>query len=47
MAHTLKGLLEKVIEKKGSDLHINAGLPPQLRIDGRLTPVGEALLTPQ
>ncbi len=47
MAHTLKVLLEKVVEKKASDLHINAGLPPQIRIDGRLTPVDGTPLTPE
>lgn len=32
-------LLEEVIKKKASDLHIQVGLPPILRIDGSLTPV--------
>lgn len=32
-------LLEEVIRKKASDLHIQVGLPPMLRIDGVLTPV--------
>lgn len=32
-------LLEEVIKKKASDLHIQVGLPPMLRIDGGLTPV--------
>lgn len=32
-------LLEEVIRKKASDLHIQVGLPPMLRIDGSLTPV--------
>ncbi|MFH0800589.1 MAG: type IV pilus twitching motility protein PilT [Pseudomonadota bacterium] len=45
MKHTLKDLLVKVVEQKGSDLHINAGLPPQIRVDGRLQPVGDSSLT--
>lgn len=32
-------LLDEVIKKKASDLHIQVGLPPMLRIDGALTPV--------
>lgn len=39
-------LLEEVIKKKASDLHIQVGLPPMLRIDGALTPVsGSEALT--
>jgi twitching motility protein PilT len=29
-------LLEEVIKKKGSDLHLQVGLPPMLRVDGAL-----------
>lgn len=32
-------LLEEVIKKKASDLHLQVGLPPMLRIDGGLAPV--------
>jgi twitching motility protein PilT len=32
-------LLEEVVKKKASDLHLQVGLPPILRIDGVLTPV--------
>jgi twitching motility protein PilT len=35
-------LLEEVIKKKASDLHIQVGLPPMLRIDGALTPASNA-----
>lgn len=39
-------LLEEVIKKKASDLHLQVGLPPMLRIDGSLTPVsGTDILT--
>ena len=31
-------LLEEVVKKRASDLHIQVGLPPMLRIDGTLTP---------
>lgn len=32
-------LLEEVIKKRASDLHLQVGLPPMLRIDGSLVPV--------
>jgi len=32
-------LLEEVVRKKASDLHLQVGIPPMLRIDGSLTPV--------
>lgn len=39
-------LLEEVIKKKASDLHIQVGLPPMLRVDGALLPVtGTEVLT--
>jgi len=33
-------LLEEVIKRNASDLHIQVGLPPMLRIDGVLAPIG-------
>src|SRR5580692_3629879 len=35
-------LLEEVIKKKASDLHIQVGLPPMIRVDGALLPVSGA-----
>jgi twitching motility protein PilT len=32
-------LLDEVIKKKASDLHLQVGLPPMLRVDGSLVPV--------
>jgi twitching motility protein PilT len=32
-------LLEEVVKKKASDLHLQVGLPPMLRVDGALMPV--------
>lgn len=32
-------LLEEVIKRRASDLHLQVGLPPMLRIDGALTPL--------
>lgn len=35
-------LLDEVVKKKASDLHIQVGLPPMIRIDGSLAPVAGA-----
>jgi twitching motility protein PilT len=32
-------LLEEVVRKKASDLHLQVGLPPMLRVDGTLIPI--------
>ena len=42
----LQKLLETVIEKKASDLHITTGAPPQFRIDGKLMSFDPTLVTP-
>ena len=34
---TLRALLEEMVERDASDLHVAAGIPPRLRIDGALT----------
>ena len=36
----IESLLEECVKRKASDLHIQYGLPPILRIDGALTPIG-------
>lgn len=42
-----KQLLQNVIDSKASDLHLIAGIPPMLRINGVLVPVpGVGVLTP-
>jgi twitching motility protein PilT len=39
-------LLEEVVKKKASDLHLQVGLPPMIRVDGALQPVsGAEILT--
>lgn len=38
----IEPLLDEVIKKKASDLHLQVSLPPILRIDGKLTPVSGA-----
>jgi len=42
----IKELLQLTIDRKASDLHIVANIPPTLRIDGQLSSVpNEAILT--
>jgi twitching motility protein PilT len=41
-APRIEVLLEEVVKKKASDLHLQVGLPPILRIDGNLTPLSGA-----
>lgn len=43
----IEELLEKVVEKKGSDLHISANLPPVMRVDGKLQRMDYPPLTPE
>lgn len=38
----IEPLLDEVIKKKASDLHLQVGLPPMLRVDGKLIPVQNA-----
>ena len=35
----IENLLEECIKRNASDLHIQYGLPPILRVDGALTPI--------
>ena len=39
-------LLQTMIEKGASDLHITTGSPPQIRVDGHLLPLNLPVLTP-
>ena len=41
----IEDLMEEVIASGGSDLHISAGLPPYIRISGKLTPTEHEPLT--
>ncbi len=45
---TLKDLLDLMVKRGASDLHLTVGTPPQLRIDGKLAKIeGYDLLTPE
>src|SRR5262245_47574769 len=43
----LKGLLEEMIQRGASDVHITSGVPAMLRIDDELTPSRSEVLTPE
>lgn len=44
----MKKLLDEAMSRKASDLHVTVGLPPVLRIDGKLTAInGEEVVTPE
>ncbi|MCC6350081.1 MAG: type IV pilus twitching motility protein PilT [Candidatus Eisenbacteria bacterium] len=44
---TLRQLLEDMVQRKASDLHITAGVPPELRIDGAITATEYEVLSPE
>ena len=44
---TLRQLLEDMVQRKASDLHLTAGVPPELRIDGAITPTEYEVMTPE
>ena len=44
---TLRQLLEDMVQRKASDLHVTAGVPPELRIDGSITPTEYEVLSPE
>ena len=44
--YTLETLLKQIVKYKASDLHLVVGTPPQLRIDGKLTPLNLDPLEP-
>lgn len=43
----LKSLLERMVREEASDLHLKAGSPPVLRIDGKLNVLKEEPLSPE
>ncbi len=42
----MNDLLELVVEQKCSDLHLQVGTPPTLRMRGSMTPIDGPSLTP-
>jgi len=43
----LRDLLQEMIDKGASDLHVTAGVPPQLRVDGNIVSTDHDPLTPE
>ncbi|MCE9549607.1 MAG: PilT/PilU family type 4a pilus ATPase [Betaproteobacteria bacterium] len=43
----IHNLLRGMITQKASDLFITAGFPPAFKVDGKMTPVSQQILTPQ
>ncbi len=46
MTSEIRKLLEEMVERRASDLHLTAGVPPQFRIDGTLVPCDRTPLSP-
>ncbi|MFC1706480.1 type IV pilus twitching motility protein PilT [Planctomycetota bacterium] len=44
---TVEELLQQLVERGGSDLHITAGSPPKIRIDGKLISTEHNVLDPE
>ena len=47
MAITMKQLLEEMVHRNATDLHLTAAAPPMIRIDGSLMPTNYEILTPE
>jgi twitching motility protein PilT len=47
MPYNIQDLLTKMVEMGGSDLHLTVGVPPLVRLSGKLQPIGEEKLSPQ
>ena len=43
---TMDAILAEAVRRGASDTHITVGLPPMIRIDGELMPLGKQILTP-
>ncbi len=43
---TIEELLTLLVQRQGSDLHLSAGSPPKIRIDGKLVNTEHEMLTP-
>jgi twitching motility protein PilT len=47
MPYEMNDLLELVVEQNASDLHLQVGQPPTLRVSGSMTPIDGPALTPE
>lgn len=46
MIYVLNELLRETIDRRASDLHLTVGLPPTIRVNGKLIKLGDEKLTP-
>ena len=44
---SMEELLNLMVQRGGSDLHLSVGAPPKIRIDGRVTDTEYEVLTPE
>ena len=44
---TIEELVQQLVERGGSDLHISAGAPPMIRISGNLVSTEQEVLNPE
>ena len=47
MPITMKQLLEEMVQRNSTDLHLTTGAPPKFRIDGELVPTNYDIMTPE
>ncbi len=47
MAVTMRQLLEEMIQRDSTDLHLTIGSPPMFRVDGELVPSNYEVMTPE
>ena len=47
MDYAIEDLMAQLVERGGSDMHIQAGAPVYFRVSGQLQPVGEEPLSAQ
>src|SRR4030042_338599 len=47
MPVTMKQLLEEMVQRNSTDLHLTTGAPPMYRIDGELVPTNYEIMTPE
>lgn len=47
MPITMKQLLEEMVQRNSTDLHLTTGAPPMFRIDGELVPTNYEIMTPE
>ena len=44
---SLLEMLKAMVQARASDIHLQAGAPPTIRVDGKLRPFGNRPLTPK